>query len=250
MRLIPSVAEATAPLSKRGAKRTPHLSQGPAPGLLGGPQTCTRFGYVVGATLAVARAVRSWFAGRFGEYARRRVFFLFACPKRKKQRETTLGRGRLRFLPLPRPTLIETPKRGDPLLDLPRAVRIRPGVLHLPGFPARRLTIGSPSGGAVELSETEGGSHRRYGFARGFCVSQVSPPGIRASPSGGGVCAADGGGATPPGGDKPRPYMGTEGYTTRRGDSRIARRSRPSRRGRRPGWPTCEALRHQQNDGV
>ena len=37
MRLIPSVAEATAPLSKRGAKRTPHLSQGPAPGLLGGP---------------------------------------------------------------------------------------------------------------------------------------------------------------------------------------------------------------------
>ena len=37
MRLIPSVAEATAPLSKRGAKRTPHLSQGPVPGLLGGP---------------------------------------------------------------------------------------------------------------------------------------------------------------------------------------------------------------------
>ena len=67
-----------------------------------------------------------------------RIFFLFACPKRKNQRETTLGRGRLRFLPLPRPTLIETPKRGDPLLEHPQAVRIRPGVLYLPGFPAGR----------------------------------------------------------------------------------------------------------------
>ena len=62
-------------------------------------------------------------AGRDG-----RNFFLFACPKRKNQRETTLGRGRLRFLPLPRPTLIETPKRGAPLLEHPRADRIRPGV--------------------------------------------------------------------------------------------------------------------------
>ena len=67
-----------------------------------------------------------------------RIFFLFACPKRKNQRETTLGRGRLRFLPLPRPTLMETPKRGAPLLDLPRADRIRPGMLHLPGLPAGR----------------------------------------------------------------------------------------------------------------
>ena len=96
----------------------------------------------------------------------------------------------MRFLPLPRPTLIETPKRGDPLLDLPRAVRIRPGFLHLSDFPAGRLTIGSPSGGAVELSETEGGSPGSYGFARGFCISQIFPPG----------------------GDKPRPYTGTEGF--------------------------------------
>ncbi len=67
-----------------------------------------------------------------------RNFFLFACPKRKNQRETTLGRGRLRFLPLPRPTLIETPKRGDPLLDHPRVVRIRPGDLYSPGSTAGR----------------------------------------------------------------------------------------------------------------
>ena len=111
----------------------------------------------------------------------------------------------MRFLPLPRPTLIETPKRGDPLLEHPQAVRIRPGFLHLSVFPAGRLTIGSPSGGAVELSETEGGSPGRYGFARGFCISQVSPPG----------------------GDKPRPYTITEGSrSNRRGDSRITRRSR------------------------
>ena len=96
----------------------------------------------------------------------------------------------MRFLPLPRPTLMETPKRGDPLLEHPQAVRIRPGFLHLSDFPAGRLTIGSPSGGAVELSETEGGSPGSYGFARGFCISQVSPPG----------------------GDKPRPYTGTEDF--------------------------------------
>ena len=77
-------------------------------------------------------------ADPFGGYEERRIFFLFACPKRKNQRETTLGRGRLRFLPLPRPTLFETPKRGDPLLEHPRAVRIRLGVLRLPGFPAGR----------------------------------------------------------------------------------------------------------------
>ena len=79
----------------------------------------------------------------------------------------------MRFLPLPRPTLFETPKRGDPLLEHPRAVRIRPGVLCSSGLPAGRLTIGSPSGGAVELSETEGGSPGRYGFARGFYISQI-----------------------------------------------------------------------------
>ena len=84
------------------------------------------------------------------------VFFLFACPKRKNQRETTLGRGRLRFLPLPRPTLIQTPKRGDPLLDHPRAVRIRPGFLYLPGSPAGAPA--SPSGGGV--------AQRRWGPSR------------------------------------------------------------------------------------
>ena len=78
------------------------------------------------------------FTVRFGKCVRRRIFFLFACPKRKNQRETTLGRGRLRFLPLPRPTLMETPKRGDPLLDHPRAVRIRPGLLHSFGSSAGR----------------------------------------------------------------------------------------------------------------
>ena len=54
-----------------------------------------------------------------------------------------------------------------------------------------------------------------YGFARGFCISQVSPPG----------------------GDKPRPYTITEGSrSNRRGNSRIARRSRFSvgARGRAP----------------
>ena len=104
---------------------------------------------------------------------------------------------------------METPKRGEPLLEHPRANRIRPGDLRLPDSPRRagtspaptwgrngfrlstgRPTIGSPPGGAVEQSETEGGSPGSYGFARGFCISQVPPPG----------------------GDKPRPYMGTEGF--------------------------------------
>ena len=82
-----------------------------------------------------------------------RIFFLFACPKRKNQRETTLGRGRLRFLPLPRPTLFETPKRGAPLLAPPGS----------------------------------------YGFARGFCISQVPPP-ERLPPPQGEVSRSDGGG--------------------------------------------------------
>ena len=102
-----------------------------------------------------------------------RNFFLFACPKRKNQRETTLGRGRLRFLPLPRPTLMETPKRGDPLLDLPRAVRIRPMALYPFDSPAGRPQ-GSPlqdvcshgptgyapgSGHKISIRPPKGGHH-------------------------------------------------------------------------------------------
>ena len=84
-----------------------------------------------------------------------RIFFLFACPKRKNQRETTLGRGRLRFLPLPRPTLMETPKRGAPLLDLPRADRIRQGLLRLPGSPRRAWTSPAPTWGPEGAARRE-----------------------------------------------------------------------------------------------
>ena len=106
-------------------------------------------------------------ADPFGEYEERQIFFLFARPKRKNQRETTLGRGRLRFLPLPRPTLMEMPKRGDPLLEHPRAVRIRPGLLYLFGLPAGHPPLASPSGGGVAKQRK---------------------------------------GRSPPGGDEPRPY--------------------------------------------
>ena len=129
----------------------------------GGPWTCVNFVHAVGATLAVTRAVRPWVSRYASAIARRRNFFLFACPKRKNQRETTLGRGRLRFLPLPRPTLMETPKRGDPLLDLPRAVRIRPGGSAFPGFPRRAGTRASTR--KIVLSSLQG----RHGF--GHAVS-------------------------------------------------------------------------------
>ncbi len=110
-------------------------------------------------------------SGSFRRIREETIFFLFACPKRKNQRETTLGRGRLRFLPLPRPTLIETPKRGAPLLDHPRALRIRPGGSVFFRFPRRSACLP----------------------LRGRCRAATV-------------------GAFPPDGDKPRPYMGTEGF--------------------------------------
>ena len=127
----------------------------------------------------------------FGE-CEETIFFLFACPKRKKQRETTLGRGRLRFLPLPRPTLMETPKRGAPPLGTPL------GGTHSPGASV------SPS--CLPL--------------RGRCREATK-----------GVLLAGRGQAPPLHGDRMVPVL-------RRGDSRIARRSRSCRRDPRPGH--CE----------
>ena len=118
-----------------------------------------------------------------------RIFFLFACPKRKNQRETILGRGRLRFLPLPRPTLMETPKRGAPPLGTPL------GGTHSPGASV------SPS--CLPL--------------RGRCREATK-----------GVLLAGRGQAPPLHGDRMVPVL-------RRGDSRIARRSRSCRRDPRPG---------------
>ena len=78
-------------------------------------------------------------------------------------------------------------------------------------FPSRDPPYLKRPRGAIPSWNTPG----LYTFARGFCISQVSPPG----------------------GDKPRPYTITEGSrSNRRGDSRIARRSRSSvgARGRAP----------------
>ena len=96
-------------------------------------------------------------------------------------------------------------------------------------FSVGQPTIGSPSGGAVEQSETEGDSPWRTGFARGFCVSQVLPPG----------------------GDEPRPYMGTERVPVlSRGDSRIARRSHSNRRGSATGSPAARRPVRNSEFGV
>ena len=80
-------------------------------------------------------------------------------------------------------------------------------------FSVGQPTIGSPSGGAVEQSETEGAPPRRTGFARGFCISQVPPRGRGRAP--------------------PLHRDGTVSVL-RRGDFQTARRSQSYRRGLRP----------------
>ena len=138
-----------------------------------GPWTCARFGYAVGATLVVARRGTVLISESLRRI-RREMDILSLCLSKEKE-----------------------PKRND----------TREGKIAFSSPPETH-----PNSNAQEGRSPLGSPPARCGFARGFYVSQVSPPGIRASPSGGGVCAADGRGATPPGGDKPRPYMRTEGF--------------------------------------
>ena len=137
----------------------------------------------------------------------------------------------MRFLPLPRPTLIETPKRGDPLLDLPRVVRFRPRFLHPFGLPAGR-------GQAPPLH----GDGRFPGFRWGG--RPLAPPLGELSSKARLKGHLPGGSHSPEAAESPRfpagrgraPPLHEDGRfpVLRRGDFQTARRSQSCRRGPRP----------------
>ena len=148
----------------------------------------------------------------------------------------------MRFLPLPRPTLMETPKRGASLLEHPRTVRIRPRLLYLPGLPAGRgpapplhrgrTVPGSPQGGrplAPPLGELSSKA-RLKGHLPGGSHSPEAAESPR-FPAGRGRAL-------------PLHRDGTVSVL-RRGDFQTARRSQSCRRGPRPrGMQKAAQLPH------
>ena len=225
MWLIPSVAEATAPLSTRGATRT-----------------------LLPATGARPRAPRRPLLPPSGEVPRRgdRGAFCFASPFR------SCRRGALRFAsPLRSPARYSFGfadpfgecARRDGILSLclskekePKRNNTREGKIAI-SFPPET----HPNSNAQEGSAPLGSPPGRTDSPEGICVSQILPAGHPplASPSGEGI-AKRRWGRYPAGRGQAPPLHGDGRFPAhRRGDSRIARRPRLCRWGPAMGSPAA-----------